>query len=190
MHVQEKLLGREKEIIRVLGCNKHDHLQILNVLPNDVASLAVAAKNAFRHLSVSVHPDKLSHPSSAEAFARVRKAHQVLTSIDESSSDYTERQMLLDIYRSANGSASKVSCILDREHELKDSDDRYYQHQAAKQIQMCNETNARRALQREQDVKWQDSRDHRVQSWRQYSAKVGKNQRKRKTNTKKMRVLA
>ena len=66
--------GGDRAVQRVLAASTH--FEVLG-LPNAPITPRVAG-DAFRKLSLTVHPDHCSHPQAAEAMRRVAEAHQVV----------------------------------------------------------------------------------------------------------------
>ncbi|ODV79863.1 uncharacterized protein CANTADRAFT_21144 [Suhomyces tanzawaensis NRRL Y-17324] len=187
---EESALAKDKEIGRILQCTKNDYVAVLELDPLDLEELATKVKKLYRKKSLMIHPDKVSNPEAPEAFDRLKKAEQVLSNQDKEGSVWAEKTRLLDIYKDVcskqkdiKSIQTRVAEILGEEIRQEEIDRLYNQRQEA---QRRDEEKAQQTK-REKDMKmkhaWEDDRDTRVQSWRNYTAKVEK---KKKKKTKKV----
>ncbi|KKK12116.1 DnaJ domain protein [Aspergillus ochraceoroseus] len=192
---------QDAEIDRIRKAFVLDAYAVLDLQPGVTES---DIKIQYRKKSLLIHPDKTKNPAAPDAFDRLKKAHTTL--LEEKSRTYLD-ECIADARR-----------LLIREHkytldspELKTEE--FKKEWRQKTVQVLLEEEARRRRQakaklqeegrerrkeeeeieerkrkRDQDKAWEDSRDERIGSWRDFQKgqKKGDSDKKKK---KKMKVL-
>lgn len=186
LSAQESALARDHEIDRVLACAADDYFAILEIWPGE------DGKKAYRKKTILIHPDKTDNPRAPEAFDRLKKAEKVANAVKENDEDlFSLKERLESIYSHVGFEArlkadrEKVAKVLERERAnlaVEQNIERYKQQQERKHQ---TEVQQQRSEKKKQESAWEDLRDVRVQSWRNYISKVDK-----KSKKKKKKVLA
>ncbi|KAE8348996.1 hypothetical protein BDV28DRAFT_142167 [Aspergillus coremiiformis] len=191
---------KDAEIDRIRKAFTLDAYAVLDLQPGVTES---DIKAQYRKKSLLIHPDKTKNTAAPDAFDRLKKAHSTL--MEEKSRTYLD-ECIADARR-----------LLIREHkytldspELKTED--FKKEWRQKTVQVLLEEEARRRRQakaklqeegrerrkeeeeieerkrkRDQDKAWEDSRDERISSWRDWQK--GKKSDGDKKKKKKMKVL-
>ena len=150
-------------------------------------------KMQYRALSLLIHPDKSSNPNAPTAFDRLKKAQSTLldsaarTSLDESIADartllLRERKLTVD---------SPEAKQLNEEGELKeawrqktievlvDAEARRRKQMKAKlqeegrEMRKAEEEVEQRKRRREREIEWEETREGRIGSWREWKGASG-----------------
>ncbi|RLV91874.1 J domain-containing protein spf31 [Spathaspora sp. JA1] len=196
LSLEESALNRTTEIERVLKCNQFDYFDILqlNPLNHDDANFASIIKRVYRKKSLLIHPDKTDHPRASDAFDRLKKAEKILSCNNDQEEEFKEKKRLIAIYKSVisgndiNDVAKQVGEIL--QDEINQQELQVLYQQTAKQWKHEQEQKLKREreLKKQLENKWEDERDVRVKNWRDYSHKVDKKNKKKKSNKPKVLV--
>ncbi|KAH9935243.1 DnaJ domain-containing protein [Amylocystis lapponica] len=193
----EKLLSREAnafqremEVERILKAFKLNPYEILD-LTEDATPEEI--KKKYRQLSLFIHPDKAPHARAPEAFDLLKKAESEL-------SDKAKREELDAIIFQARHMLLKTLAL---PTSTQDSDPRLKQlvRAKSKELLIDEEVRRRKAVKMnlaneglearkkeeevtakkrkaEDDVKWEENREQRVDSWRSFS---NSNKKKKKS---------
>jgi len=177
-----------------------DAYAVLDLQPGVGAS---DIKKAYRAKSLLIHPDKTPNPRAAEAFDRLAKANLELNDekhrerLDESIADarmllIRERKWTVD-NPELQSDEFKKDLREKSKHVLMDDEMRRRRQmkvqlqEEGKQRQKEEEEIAERKRKREHAVKWEDTRDERIGSWRDFKKEKAVEGEKKKK--KKMKVL-
>ncbi|CAG8477556.1 10704_t:CDS:2 [Funneliformis caledonium] len=177
-------LQKDQEVERILSAFKLNPFDLLDLSPYCTEK---DIKNAYRRKSLLIHPDKTSHPKAQEAFSLLKKAETDL-------SNEKSRQFLLTIVDEA-----KITLI--NEQKLKPNDSiintpgfNLQIKQKTKEILIEQELRRRKLLKRdleaqglaaqkaeqvekerkrkaEEDKLWEETREQRVNNWRDFQTK-------------------
>lgn len=210
LKAEETQLTRDKEIDRILAGNEYDYfgLLMINPLGMENEEMLKLVKNIYRRKALLIHPDKTTNPLAPTAFNRLKKAEQVLSTTEESENKvlFQEKERLVAIYNDVNQEneiiadwtdgtnrqiRAKVEKILQQEMKQQEIEKMYQQRQDQQRDEEVKSALTQRGIKKKLEAKWEDDRDERVQSWRNYSSKVEKKKDKSKTKLKKKKkVLA
>jgi len=188
----EHILTAEQEVSRIMGAFRLDAYAVLDIYPGAPAS---DIKATFRRKSLLIHPDKCKDPRAPDAFDRLERAEADLMDDgkrEELDSHFTESRKLV---------MAKHKLTRDSE-DVKE--DWFYKEvrQMVKHVMVEDELRKRRQRQvklaqegrekaehekvvtdmkrkREDQRQWDDTRENRVSSWRDFQKK----------GTKKSKVL-
>ena len=165
-------------------------------------------KNQYRKKSLLIHPDKTSNPSAPDAFDRLKKAQTELMDeksrqrLDECIADarmllMRERKLTVDSEEMRNMTAElkeawrkkTVEVLVDNEHRRRKQLKAQMQEEGREQRKVDEEVESRKRR-REHEVAWEETRETRIGSWRDFQGGkgpvAGKEAGKKK---KKMKVL-
>ncbi|CCG20680.1 hypothetical protein CORT_0A02900 [Candida orthopsilosis Co 90-125] len=203
LSIEESALNRNKEIDRILDCNEQDFFAITEINPlttpfDDIPQLIT---KIYRKKSLLIHPDKTDHPRASDAFDRLKRARNVLGTINKDEQAFKEKQRLMSIYvtfqsddtpSSFNDPAnirirSQVNEIIENESAHLELEKLAKVSEETRKNQMSKQMREEKELKRRMESEWESTRDSRVQNWRKYSNKIEKKGKKRKS---KMKVLA
>ncbi|KAI5844945.1 hypothetical protein DFP73DRAFT_547567 [Morchella snyderi] len=187
---------KDAEISRILNAFKLDAYAILDLKPGVPES---DIKAQFRRISLLIHPDKTSNPQAPDAFDRLKKAQEVLMDeklrerLDEAIAD--ARMLLI---REKKWTVDNPELVTDEfavewrektKHVLIDNELRKRKQLKA---QMAEEGREKRKVEeemdarkrkRESEVAWEETRDQRINSWRDFKTKGEKERSKKKKKT-------
>lgn len=181
---ESKEFDKDAEIDRILNAFKLDAYAVLDLQPGVPES---DIKICYRKKSLLIHPDKTKNPQAPEAFDRLKKAESELmdekqrAKLDESIAD--ARMLLI----------REKKWTVDNE-ELKTDEFRKEWREKTKFVLIDNEMRRRRQLKaqmqeegrqqkkeeeelqerkrkREHEAKWEDTREQRIGSWRDFASK-------------------
>ncbi|KAI8979263.1 hypothetical protein BDF20DRAFT_819433 [Mycotypha africana] len=190
------------EIERVLSCFKLDPFAILELPYTKPDPKAI--KKAYRQKSLMIHPDKVKHEKAQDAFALLKKAESELA--DEARLKFlltVIEEARVEVLRS-NGYKVKTEVVFNNQLPTMPAERNAPETQVKdkmKEILIEMELRRRRQLQREMEAEgaekrkaeekvnerkrkaenekqWEESRDTRVNSWRQFQKKGGKKVKK------------
>ncbi|CAG8488343.1 9351_t:CDS:2 [Acaulospora morrowiae] len=189
-------LQKDQEVERILTAFKLNPFDILDLKPDCTEK---DVKNAYRKKSLLIHPDKTKHPKAQEAFALLKKAEMEL-------SNEKSRQFLLAIVEEA-----KVTLINEQKLKITDPiiDTPQFNlqiKQKIKEILIEQELRRRKSLKRELEAQglaakkaeqiekekkrkaeeeklWEETREQRVNNWRDFQTKKSSSKTKKKRNT-------
>jgi DnaJ family protein C protein 8 len=177
-----------------------DAYAVLDLQPGVGAS---DIKKAYRAKSLLIHPDKTSNPRASDAFDRLAKANTELNDekhrerLDESIADarmllIRERKWTVD-NPELQSDEFKKDWREKTKHVLVDDEMRRRRQmkvqlqEEGKQRQKEEEEITERKRKRDHEVKWEESRDQRIGSWRDFKKdKAVEGEKKKK---KKLKVL-
>lgn len=165
-------------------------------------------KVTYRKKSLLIHPDKTSNPSAPAAFDKLKKAQTELMDekararLDESIADarmllMRERKLTVDSEEIKNMDSEMkdawrkktIEVLIDNEHRRRKQLKAQMQEEGREQRKADDELEARKRK-REHEVAWEQTREDRIGSWRDFTGKKGgekdKDGGKKK---KKMKVL-
>ncbi|KAH9481603.1 J domain-containing protein spf31 [Psilocybe cubensis] len=201
----EKILNREAsayqrevEVDRILKAFKLNPYEILDI--EETASME-EVKKKYRQLSLFIHPDKCPHARAPEAFDILKKAESELSNKDqreELDSVINQARNLvlkaLNLPVSTSNSDPKVQGLdppfktrLRAQSKLLLIDEEVRRRKAIKmnlaneglEARKKDEEVAQRKRKAEEDKNWEDNREQRVDSWRNFA-----NSSKKKKKTK------
>lgn len=192
-HLQASLTPlQDAEISRILNTFKLDAYAILDLQPGVTES---DIKVQFRKKSLLIHPDKTKNPQAPDAFDRLKKAQAELT-------DEKKRQRLDEAIADA-----RMVLIRERKWtvdnpELKTTEFQVDWREKTKEVLIDNELRRRKQLKaqlaeegreqkkqeaeveerkrkRQSEQAWEETRDNRINSWRDFQ-KGGQKKKKKK----------
>jgi DnaJ family protein C protein 8 len=160
-------------------------------------------KICYRKKSLLIHPDKTSNPSAPDAFDKLKKAEQELMDekararLDEAIADarmllMRERKLNVDSPEMREMSdelkqawrAKTVEVLIDNEHRRRKQLKAQMQEEGREQKKQEEELEARKRK-RDHEQAWEKTREERIGSWRDFTAKKGGEGKKKK----KLKVL-
>jgi len=185
-----------ERILKAFKLNPYEVLDLEPLTPTD------AVKKKYRQLSLFIHPDKTPDPRAPDAFNILKKAEAEL-------SDEKKREALDAALKQARVEALKSlsmpTSIQDDDHRLEEVRAKFKETIRTKSKQILMEEEARRRLaikvnlanegteqrmkeaevamkkrKAEEDANWEENRESRVGSWRNFSKQPKK---KKKTAT-------
>ncbi|THX85197.1 hypothetical protein D6D05_02929 [Aureobasidium pullulans] len=195
---ESKEFDKDAEIDRILKAFRLDSYAVLDLQPgvpdNDI-------KKCYRMKSLLIHPDKTSNPSAPDAFDRLAKAQQALL-------DEKERAKLDECIADARMLLMRERKLTTDSEEVKDPDDEFRKAWREKtktvlvdeelrrrkrmKAQMQEEGRAQkkeeeeiaeRKRKREFESKWEQSREERIGSWRDFQKGKQPDKKKKKIKT-------
>lgn len=161
-------------------------------------------KVQYRKISLLIHPDKTKNPAAPDAFDRLNKAQEAL--LDEKKREYLDecisdaRRLLIRDHKYTLDSPElkteefkvewrkmTVKVLLEEEARRRRQLKARLQEEGREQRKEEEELEARKRK-RDNDKKWEDTREERIGSWRDFQKgrKPGGDEKKKK---KKMKVL-
>ena len=177
--------------------NNKDSYAVLDLQPGVPES---DIKIQYRKKSLLIHPDKTKNPAAPDAFDRLKKAHTAL--LDEKSRTYLDecisdaRRLLIREHKYTLDSpelkteafkkewrAKTVHVLLEEEARRRRQAKARLQEEG-RERQKEEEEIEERKRKRDQDKAWEDSREERIGSWRDWQKGHGDKKKK-----KKMKVL-
>lgn len=169
-------------------------------------------KLTYRKKSLLIHPDKTTNPSAPAAFDALKKAQTSLMDekerarLDECIADarmllMRERKLTVDSPEIRNMDAETkeawrrktIEVLIDSEHRRRKQLKAQMQEEGREQRKVDEEIEARKRK-RDHEVAWEESRESRIGSWRNFNGKAGGGAadgdagKKKKTKTK-LKVL-
>ncbi|KAL8672816.1 MAG: hypothetical protein Q9168_002753 [Polycauliona sp. 1 TL-2023] len=200
--------NKDAEIDRILKAFRLDAYAVLNLQPGVPDS---QIKIQYRKLSLLIHPDKTSNPSAPNAFDRLKKAQTELmdekqrTHLDECIADarmllMRDRKLTVDSPEVKDPNKEfieawrkkTVEVLVDAEARRRKQLKAQLQEEGREQRKQDEEV-AERKRRREHEVKWEESRENRIGSWRDFkksaSGPVAKADGEGKQKKKKLKVL-
>ncbi|KAL8931047.1 MAG: hypothetical protein Q9208_000149 [Pyrenodesmia sp. 3 TL-2023] len=197
--------NKDAEIDRILKAFKLDAYAVLNLQPG-IPDTQI--KIQYRKLSLLIHPDKTSNPLAPSAFDRLKKAQTELqdpkqrTHLDECISDarmllIRERKLTTDSPEVKEPDSEflaawrkkTVEVLVDAEARRRKQMKAQLQEEGREQRKVDEEVEVRKRR-REHEVKWEETRESRIGSWRDFqkgaaAGKEGEGGKKKK----KLKVL-
>ena len=204
---ESKEFDKDSEIDRIMHSNYFNAYEVLDLLPG-VPEKDI--KVCYRKKSLLIHPDKTQNTQAPDAFDRLKKAQDDLLDekkrgeLDEVISD--ARRLVMRDHKWTVDSEEltsewyykdllpqKIRHVLVEEQLRKQRQQKAQSREEGRQQKKDEEEISERKRKREADQKWEDSRDTRINSWRNFKKGVnggggggGENGIKKK---KKMKVL-
>ena len=148
-------------------------------------------KLAYRKKSLLIHPDKTSNPSAPTAFDKLKKAQTELMDekararLDECIADarmllMRERKLTVDSEEIKNMDREMkeawrrktVEVLVDNEHRRRKQMKAQLQEEGREQRRVDEEVESRKRR-REHEVAWEESRESRIGSWRDFKGPKG-----------------
>ena len=161
-------------------------------------------KVCYRKKSLLIHPDKTSNPRAPDAFDRLKKAQTELldekqrTTLDECIADarmllMRERKLSVDSDEVKNPDKEfkeawrrkTVEVLVDNEQRRRKQIKAQMQEEGREQRRVDEEIESRKRR-RDHEVQWEQTREGRIGSWRDFQQKTKEEPGKKK---KKMKVL-
>ncbi|PLB41653.1 putative molecular chaperone [Aspergillus candidus] len=192
--------NKDAEIDRIRKAFQLDAYAVLDLQPGVTES---DIKIQYRKKSLLIHPDKTKNPAAPDAFDRLKKAHSALmeeksrTYLDECIAD-ARRLLIRDHKYTVDSPELKteefkkewrkktVEVLLDEEARRRRQIKAKMQEEGRERRKEDEELDARKRK-REQDKAWEDTREERIGSWRDWQkGRKGGDDKKKK---KKMKVL-
>ncbi|MCJ1234813.1 hypothetical protein MMC14_002776 [Varicellaria rhodocarpa] len=143
-------------------------------------------KNTYRKKSLLIHPDKTTNPLAPDAFDRLKKAQTELTDektrarLDESIADArmllmrelkltpdSEEMKSMTEDMKARWRKKTVEVLVDNEHRRRKQLKAQMQEEGREQRKVDEEVEQRKRR-REHEVAWEESRETRIGSWRDF----------------------
>ncbi|KAF2152202.1 DnaJ domain-containing protein [Myriangium duriaei CBS 260.36] len=196
-----KEFDKDAEIERILAAFRLNGYAVLDLQPG-VPDTDI--KKTYRTKSLLIHPDKTSNPKAPDAFDRLAKAQQQLmdekarSQLDESIADarmllMRERKLTVDSEEVKDPDDEFIKAWRAKTVTVMMDDEKRRQRQMKAQMQeegrqrrKEDEEMADRKRKREHEQKWENSRDERIGSWRDFQkggAKSGAPKKKAKMKT-------
>ncbi|KAG0304205.1 hypothetical protein BGZ98_005794 [Dissophora globulifera] len=185
LEVEASAIQKDAEVERIMACFKLDPYDILEL---DVGCVEKDIKMAYRKKSLMIHPDKVQHPKARDAFDVLKRAETDLMDparrsfinsvIEEAKFEVKKAQPLTmaptdpffssPVYKTLVKQKTKDLLIEVelRKRKLMKKEMEAEGEVARKQDEVMSE---RKRKQEAQKV-WEDSRDDRVQGWRNFQA--------------------
>ncbi|KAF2472148.1 DnaJ-domain-containing protein [Lindgomyces ingoldianus] len=198
-----KEFDKDAEIARILGVFKLDAYAVLDLQPGVPES---DIKKVYRNKSLLIHPDKTPNPQAPEAFDRLKKAQTVLmdekqrTSLDEAIADarmLTMRDKKLtkddDEVKSeefARAWREKTKWVIMDNEQRKMKQMKAAMREEGRQQRKEEEEIAERKRKRDHDQAWEQTRDTRINSWRDFQKGAKGADDGGKKKKKKIKALA
>ncbi|PVU94186.1 hypothetical protein BB561_002760 [Smittium simulii] len=185
-------VSRHNEVERILNAPKLDPFSIL-LVPDDCDEKQI--KNAYKKISILIHPDKATHPKARDAFEKLKAAQDEL--LNEKQRKWLQnmlndaRQLLKSESPTELASKDFEVAVRNKFRELlielewnRRKKARIAQEQqlaeAGKKEAEAKKLTEQKNLQKE----WEDTRDSRVNSWRSFQNNASSKTKKRlKTKT-------
>ncbi|KAG8879296.1 hypothetical protein FRB97_001779 [Tulasnella sp. 331] len=196
---EESAFQRDLEVERILKAFKLNPYAVLELTPKATES---EIKKRYRTLSLFIHPDKASHPRASEAFDLLKKAESDL-------SDQSKREELDSVYIQARAlvlkSLTLPLTVDDDDSRLTALQPGFQERlqQQTKELLIDEEVRRRKAMKMnlanegleakkkeeeankrkrkvEEDKQWEETREQRVGSWRNFQS--GNKKKKTKAN--------
>ncbi|PWY89832.1 putative molecular chaperone [Aspergillus heteromorphus CBS 117.55] len=191
---------KDAEIDRIRNAFSLDAYAVLDLQPGVPES---DIKVQYRKKSLLIHPDKTKNPLAPDAFDRLKKAHTSL--MDEKARTYLDeciadaRRLLIREHKYTVDSPElqtdefkkewrkkTVHVLLDEEARRRRQAKARLQEEGRERRKEEEELEARKRK-RDQDKAWEDTREERIGSWRDWQKGHKKDDDKKKK--KKMKVL-
>jgi len=197
---EAKEYDKDAEIDRILKAFRLDAYAVLDLQPGVPES---DIKIVYRKKSLLIHPDKTKNPQAPEAFDRLKKAQTALLDekerlhLDECIAD--ARQLLIRQHKYTVDSEElkteefkqewrkkTVEVLVDAEARRRRQMKAKMQEEGREQAKEDAEL-AERKRKRDHEKRWEDTREQRIGSWRDFQKGVKKGDEQKKK--KKMKVL-
>ncbi|RPA89771.1 DnaJ-domain-containing protein [Choiromyces venosus 120613-1] len=182
---------KDAEISRILNAFKLDAYAILDLKPGVPES---DIKMQFRRKSLLIHPDKTKNPQAPDAFDRLKKAEGVLmdekarTRLDEAIADarmllIREKKWTVDNPELTSEEFAvewreKTKFVLIESELRRRKQVKAQMAEEGREKRKADEEVEARKRKRENEVAWEETRDQRINSWRDF--KKGESKKKKK----------
>ncbi|PWW72473.1 DnaJ-domain-containing protein [Tuber magnatum] len=184
---------KDAEISRILNAFKLDAYAILDLKPGVPES---DIKLQFRRKSLLIHPDKTKNPQAPDAFDRLKKAQGVLmdekarTRLDEAIADarmllIREKKWTVDNPELTSEEFAvewreKTKFVLIESELRRRKQVKAQMAEEGREKRKADEEIEARKRKRENEVAWEETRDQRINSWRDFKKGEGKKKKKAK----------
>lgn len=207
---EEKEFNKDAEIDRILKSFQLDAYAVLDLQPGIPDS---QIKAQYRTLSLLIHPDKTPNPSAPTAFDRLKKASSTLldeksrTHLDSCIADarsllLRQRGLTIDSPEAKDPDETfkkewrewTKKVLVDEELRRKKQAKAQMQEEGREQRKQDEEIESRKRR-REYETKWEETREGRIGSWREFqggkkgSGKVNGEEGGGKKKKQKLKVL-
>jgi len=189
---EAKEFNKDAEIDRILKAFRLDSYAVLDLQPGVPES---DIKKTYRVKSLLIHPDKTTNPSAPEAFDRLKKAQTELldekarTRLDEAIADartllIRENKWTVDSPELKTAEFAKQwrekskYVLIDNEQRRRRQVKAQMQEEGREQRKVDEETEQRKRK-RNHEQEWENTRDQRIDSWREFQ-KGGEKKKKKK----------
>ncbi|KAJ5097923.1 hypothetical protein N7532_004924 [Penicillium argentinense] len=197
---EELEFKRDTEIDRIRRASPLDAYAILDLQPG-VPEKDI--KIQYRKKSLLIHPDKTKNPAAPDSFDKLNKAQTVL--LDEKKRTYLDeciadaRRLLMRDYKYTVDSPElntekfkvewreKAAQVLHHDAERLQAQAKAQMREEGREQRKEDEIIAARKRKREQDKAWEDTREERIDNWRDWQK--GRKSADDKKKKKKMKVL-
>ncbi|PUU79347.1 hypothetical protein B9Z19DRAFT_1125349 [Tuber borchii] len=182
---------KDAEISRILNAFKLDAYAILDLKPGVPES---DIKLQFRRKSLLIHPDKTKNPQAPDAFDRLKKAQGVLmeekarTRLDEAIADarmllIREKKWTVDNPELTSEEFAvewreKTKFVLIESELRRRKQVKAQMAEEGREKRKADEEVEARKRKRENEVAWEETRDQRINSWRDF--KKGEEKKRKK----------
>ncbi|CAZ85266.1 unnamed protein product [Tuber melanosporum] len=182
---------KDAEISRILNAFKLDAYAILDLKPGVPES---DIKLQFRRKSLLIHPDKTKNPQAPDAFDRLKKAQGVLmdekarTRLDEAIADarmllIREKKWTVDNPELTGEEFAvewreKTKFVLIESELRRRKQVKAQMAEEGREKRKADEEVEARKRKRENEIAWEETRDQRINSWRDF--KKGEEKKKKK----------
>jgi DnaJ family protein C protein 8 len=183
---------RDQEIDRVMNAFPLDGYSILELQPGCNSDVI---RKTYRKKSLLIHPDKTKNPMAPDAFDRLKKAEAALQDdkkrevLDKAFADarrmlIREKKWTLDEERLKSDAflhewRVKVRDVLIEQELRKRQLQKRQMEEEGRLKRKLEEEAEERRKKREAERAWEDTRDTRVASWRDYQKGVSKKKKKK-----------
>ncbi|KAG8755851.1 hypothetical protein FRC14_003613 [Serendipita sp. 396] len=192
-------VSRDVEVDRILRAFKLNPYDILDI---DPSASPEEIKKRYKQLSLLIHPDKATHPKAQDAFDILKKAENDLSDKDKRENlDATIKQARIELLKSLNLPPStkddhakitslsppwsqqmreKTKALLIDEELRKRRAAKLAMANEGREAQQKDEEVASRKRKAEDDKIWEESREERVGSWRNFASSSTGNKKRKK----------
>lgn len=196
---EAKEYDKDAEIDRILKAFKLDAYAVLDLQPGVPDS---QIKITYRKKSLLIHPDKTKNPQAPEAFDRLKKAESVLTDekqrkhLDECIADarhllIRQKKLSLDDDELKTDEflsewrRKTVEVLIDAEARRRRQIKAQMQEEGREQAKQDAEIEERKRK-REHEKDWEQTREKRIDSWRDFQKVEAK---KKEGKKKKLKII-
>lgn len=177
---------KDAEIERILEAFRMNSYDILDLAPGVPAE---DIKKAYRRKSLLIHPDKSSNPNAQDAFDRLAQAYQALLDdkkrekLDEATADarmllIRERKLTIHSEEVKDPDKDFMKAWKEKvKYVLADNEARNQRRMKAqmqeegREQKKVEEAAAERKRKLEHDKQWDETRDSRIDNWRNFQKK-------------------
>ncbi|KAI9770623.1 MAG: hypothetical protein M1840_003215 [Geoglossum simile] len=184
--------NKDAEIDRILKAFRLDAYAVLGLQPGVPES---DIKNTYRKKSLLIHPDKTKNPRAPDAFDRLKKAQTELmdeklrTQLDEAIADarmllIRERKWTVDhpdliTEAFARDWREKTKFVLIENEHRRRKQVKGQMAEEGRQKKKEDEELEQRKRKRDYEQEWEQTRENRINSWRDFSKKGGEKKKKK-----------